>query len=168
MIESRIAGVKGKLMLDTGIDQALAVNDHRVPLPPGQPIGTGHFGSGQSFPMRLSTSVPDVQVAHLQFPKVTHVQTKDATQLEHITPDFVGWLGYYFWQGYAMKVDYARSQATFYKGSPEAYLAGEKVIGIIPFEVSKLPNHPLVHVRIGGMEARAAFDTGQYGDGLHG
>jgi hypothetical protein len=162
-VEGQVEGVKGKLMLDTGLDQALSLNDHRISLPGGKTIGTGQFGSGQTFAIRLNAAVENVQTGSLHFARVTHVQSQDATQLEHITPDFIGWIGYYFWQGYALKLDYKRSQTSFYRGSPKAYLAGEKVLAIIPFEVGKLPNHPLVHIRIGGIDATAAFDTGQYG-----
>jgi hypothetical protein len=83
--------------------------------------------------------------------------------LEGITPDFLGWVGYYFWEGYALKLDYRRSRVTLYKGPPELYLSAEKVIAELPFEIRKLPNHPVMHIRIGGLDIIAAFDTGQYG-----
>jgi hypothetical protein len=163
-VEGKISGVEGKLMLDTGADQALAINDHRVPLSTGHLSGTGHFGSGQTFQTRMNDVVPDIAFGTLRYPQATMVASQDATQLEHITPDFIGWLGYYFWQGYAMKLDYVRLEATFYKGGSEEYLAGEKVLAIIPFETGKLPNHPLVDARIGIVDLMAVFDTGQYGN----
>ena len=42
-------------------------------------------------------------------------------------------------------------------------MQGEKVIAILPFELRKLPNQPLVPVTIGGLKMIGAFDTGQYG-----
>lgn len=162
-LEGELSGVKGKLMLDTGVDQALTVNDHRVPLTEGHPDGKGHFGSGEVFQTRINPVVPDIAIGALRYQRATQVPSQDATQLERITPDFIGWIGFYFWQGYAMKLDYARSEVTFYKGPSEEYLAGEKVLAAIPFETRKLPNQPLVHVRIGSVDAMAAFDTGQYG-----
>ena len=163
-IEGEISGVKGKLMLDTGADQALAVNDHRVPLADGRPNGTGHFGSGQVFQTRMNPVVSDIGIGTLHYQRATLVASQEATQLERITPDFLGWIGFYFWQGYAMKLDYDRSEATFYRGSSEEYLSKEKVIAVVPFETGKLPNHPLVHIKIGSVDAMAAFDTGQYGN----
>jgi len=162
-VEGEISGVKGKLMLDTGMEQALTINDHRVPLTGGHLSGTGYFGSGQTFQTRMNEVVPNIKIGAMQYNRATQVASQDSTLLEEITPDFIGWIGYYFWHGYAMKLDYARLEATFYKGPAEEYLAGEKVLAVIPFETSKLLNHPLVHIKIGNVDAMAAFDTGQYG-----
>lgn len=162
-IEGSVAGVRGKLMLDTGAEQALAINDHRVPVANGRTIGTGHFGSGETFAVRLVPELTGIWIGTLRFARATNVQTQDARLLERITPDFLGWLGHHAWAGYAMKLDYRASRATFYKGGPDAYLKGEKVIAELPFETRKLPNHPLMPGRIGGMAIIAAWDTGQYG-----
>lgn len=162
-IEGSVAGVKGKLMLDTGAEQALAINDHRVPVANGRTIGTGHFGSGETFAVRLVPELTAIRIGALHFARATSVQAQDARLLEGITPDFLGWLGHHAWAGYAMKLDYRASRATFYKGGPGAYLKGERVIAELPFETRKLPNHPLMPGRIGGMAIIAAWDTGQYG-----
>lgn len=138
-IEGSIAGVRGKLMLDTGAEQALAINDHRVPLVGGIAIGSGLFGSGQRFAVRLVPRVTEVHIAFLSFAQATTVQAQDARQLESIAPDFLGWLGYDSWAGYAMKLDYKHRRATFYKGGPKSYLKGERIIAELPFEVRKLP-----------------------------
>lgn len=162
-IEGSVAGVKGKLMLDTGAEQALAINDHRVPVANGRTIGTGHFGSGETFAVRLVPELTGIQIGPLRFARATTVQTQDARQLEGITPDFLGWLGHHAWAGSAMKLDYRASRVTFYKGGPGAYLKGERVIAELPFETRKLPNHPLMPGRIGDTAIIAAWDTGQYG-----
>lgn len=47
-IVGRIAGVGGKLMLDTGYAHALTINEHRVPRGEALTVGKGHFGSGQT------------------------------------------------------------------------------------------------------------------------
>jgi hypothetical protein len=162
-VEGSVNGVKGKFMLDTGAEQALAINDHRVPVDHAEAIGQGHFGSGQTFAIRMAPAIQDVRIGQLSYPHATLAQSQDARQLEAITPDFIGWIGHDAWAGYALKLDYRQHTVTFYKGGPEVYLKGEKVIAKLPFETRKLPNHPLMATRIGSMNVLAAWDTGQYG-----
>lgn len=162
-IESSVDGVNGKLMLDTGAEQALLINDHRVPVAGGRTLGSGRFGSGQRFITRLVPAVRDIRIGPVRFSHATSVQVQDARLLEQITPDFLGWLGHHAWAGYAMKLDYRASRAIFYKAGPAVYLKGEKVVAEIPFETRKLPNVPLMRGRIGGRSIIAAWDTGQYG-----
>lgn len=162
-IEGSAGGVSGKFMLDTGSEQALTINDHRVPVVGSREIGSGHFGSGQRFAVRLAPEVAQVHLGALSFRRATMVQTQDARLLESITPDFLGWFGHHGWADHAMKLDYRASRATFYKGGPEAYLKGEKVIAELAFVTRKLPNHPLIQGRIGGLKIVGSWDSGQYG-----
>lgn len=162
-VEAEIAGVKGKLMLDTGMQDGLVINDHRVQLAGGIKIGTGFFGSGQSFDVRLHTSVTNVRIGHVRLTRVTTVRSQDARMLEAITPDFLGWIGYGFFADHALKLDYRRLKATFYREDSDRYLRGEKVIAVLPFETRHLPNHPLISAQVGDMKAIASVDTGMYG-----
>ncbi len=161
-IEGAISGVAGKLMLDTGYQGALTVNDHRVPIPGGRTIGTGVFGSGQTFEVRLIPELADVRVGALVFPRVTDVTTQDARLLERITPDFIGWFGYEAFATHALKLDYRTLLATFY-GEGVDYLAGEQIVAELPFETRRLPNHPLMAGRIGDTPFLVSWDTGQQG-----
>jgi hypothetical protein len=43
-------------------------------------------------------------------------------------------------------------------------LAGETLIANIPFETRKLPNHPIIHLKIGAIDFLGAFDTGTNGN----
>lgn len=161
-VEGSIEGVQGKLMLDTGLEQALAINDHRVALTAVE-AGGGQFGSGQKYLVRQAPIVKDLHLPGLVWPQVSAVNTQDATQLERITPDFIGWIGFHFWEGYTLKLDYRHLQATFYRGMPDDYLSDEKLIATLPFETGKLPHIPVSDVKIGDMEGTALFDTGAYG-----
>ncbi|MBO9547743.1 hypothetical protein [Caulobacter sp.] len=164
-VEVQINGVKGKLMFDTGASEALALNQNPFKLPEGRAIGRGNFASGQSYDVILRPSVDDVRLpGGLSYDRVTTFRSQDAAQLERITPDFLGWLGYQFWDGYAVKVDYKASKATFYKGGPKAFLKGETVIAAIPFETPKLPNNPVLTAKIGDTDFETVLDTGQYGN----
>jgi hypothetical protein len=162
-IEGEIAGVKGKLMLDTGMQRRLSVNDHRVPLTGGNKTGTGHFGSGETFDVREHAAVEGVRIGHLRFPEVTKVESQDARMLERITPDFLGWVGHGAFADHAMKLDYRRLKVTFYAGTSKEYLKGEKVMTILPFETRKIPNVPLLPARIGDVDIIVSLDTGMYG-----
>lgn len=164
-VEAKIAGVKGKLLLDTGAFEALVLNHNHLDLPAGRVIGRGAFGSGQTYEKVLRPSVDNVQLpGGLSYGRVTTFRSQDAAQLERITPDFIGWLGYQFWDGYAVKVDYKASKATFYKGGPKAFLKGETVVAAIPFEAPKLPNNPVLTAKVGGLDFETVLDTGQYGN----
>jgi hypothetical protein len=164
-VEAKINGVKGKLLLDTGIFEALALNHNHLKLPEGRVIGRGAFGSGQTYEKVLRPSVDNVRVAGgLTYSRVTTFRSQDAAQLERITPDFLGWLGYMFWDGYAVKVDYKASKATFYKGGPKAFLRGETVVAAIPFETRALPNNPVLTAKVGDLDFETILDTGQDGN----
>jgi hypothetical protein len=164
-VEAKIAGVNGKLLLDTGAFEALVLNHNHIKLPEGRVIGRGAFGSGQTYEKVLRPSVDDLRLAGgLTYGRVTTFRSQDAAQLERITPDFLGWLGYSFWDGYAVKVDYKASKATFYKGGPKAFLKGETVVAAIPFETRDLPNNPVLVAKIGDADFETILDTGQYGN----
>lgn len=161
-VEGSVEGVRGKWMLDTGLELALAINDHRVPLD-STATGDGQFGSGEKFAVRRTPLVRQVHVAGLAYPQVTTVQTQDATQLERITPDFLGWIGFNLWQSYALKMDYRQQQATFYRGPAADALAGEELVTALPFGLRKLPQIPVMAATVGDLRVAAALDTGAYG-----
>lgn len=168
-IEATINGVRGKLMLDTGAERALSLNNRRIPLTGGRAAGRGLFGSGQRFDLMLHANVSTVMVGDLSFRDITNVESQAAQLLEGITPDFAGWMGFNFWRGYALKLDYVNNIATFYrdesptKGRPSKYLAGETVLGVIRYETRKLSNVPIANVRIGSQSLEGMFDTGNSG-----
>jgi hypothetical protein len=164
-VEATINGVRGKLLLDTGALEALSLNHNRLKLPEGRVIGRGNFASGQTYEMILRPSVEKVSLAGgLTYHHITNLSSQDATQLEHITPDFLGWMGHGFWAGYAAKFDYKASRATFYKGGPKAFLKGEMMVAVIPFQTRNRPNIPVLMAMIGDTAFETVLDTGQYGN----
>lgn len=162
-INSSISGVHGKLMLDTGNQLPLEINNHLIPTHNTIEVGSGFFGSGQHFSIRLTPEIKNIHIGPVTFPKATFVTSQDARLLESITPDFIGWIGYDAWSHYALKLDYHRSKAVLYRGQPATYLRGEHVIATLPFETRKLPNHPIMPATIGSTAVITAWDTGQYG-----
>lgn len=162
-IESSIAGVPGKLMLDTGMQAALFINYNRVPVSGARVIGRGLFGSGETFEVRLAPEIKDVRVGGLSLPLVTSVESQDARLLESITPDFNGWIGYTAFSGHALKLDYSKSSATFYPDEDLNYLENETIVASLSFETRKLPNIPIIPGAIGKMEITTTWDTGLHG-----
>ena len=162
-VEGAISGVEGKLMLDTGYEGALTVNDHRVPIRDGKTIGTGFFGSGQTFEVRLVPQLTDVRIAHLTFGQVSDTTTQDARLLEAITPDFLGWLGYTAFATHVLELDYRRLTATFHAPGRLEALAGGRIIAELAYETRRLPNHPLITGTLGDLEVLTSWDTGQHG-----
>jgi len=164
-VEAEVNGVKGKLLLDTGALEALSLNHNHLNLPEGRVLRRGNFASGQSFEIVLRPGIDTVRLAGgPAYGRVTTVRSQDAAQLERITPDFLGWLGHWFWNGYAAKFDYKASTATFYKGGPKAFLKGETIVAAIPFETRNRPNVPILTARIGDTDFETVLDTGQYGN----
>ncbi len=163
-VEAEVNGIKGKLLLDTGAEEALSLNHNHIKLPAGRVIGRGNFGSGQTFEMVLRPSIDSVRLSNGQtYGRITTVRSQDAAQLERITPDFLGWLGYSFWDGYVVKFDYKASKATFYKGGSKTFLKGETVVAVMTFATPKLPNDPVLTAKIGDTDFATVLDTGQYG-----
>lgn len=163
-VAGSVAGVAGKFMLDTGHSKALEINANRVPVVNPAVTGSGFFGSGQKFIVSSVPVVKDVHVGPLRFKQVTQVESQNAAMLEEITPDFLGFLGYGLWKGYALKFDYKNLLATFYRGgSSEEYLQEERMVAALPFEIRKQPNIPVVTGKVGAVDTTVLFDTGQSG-----
>jgi hypothetical protein len=162
-VEVSVNGVAGKLMLDTGNEEPLILNEHRLPSAERSPLHSGYFGSGQTFQVNVQPHVDDVIVDSLRYRLVTQVETQNARELEAITPDFLGFIGYDFFSGYALKLDYPGKRAIFYRDGTGDFLAGEQVVATLHFELRKLPNHPVVHAQIGSLDVAVVFDTGQNG-----
>lgn len=165
-IDSEVNGVRGKLMFDTGARSALSLNNRRIPLSGGTDAGTGFFGSGQTFTILLHERVGPIRVGDLTFESAMQVESQAAELLEKITPDFLGWIGYEFFDGYAIKLDYDALTVTFYKDGPdvvERYLEGETILAVIPFETRRLPNNPITSATLGSTALELVFDTGQSG-----
>lgn len=169
MVDAMINGTHGKLMFDTGIEDAFSFNDHLISQTGGRKIGSGFAGSGQSYDVKKYDTLQDIQIGEaLRFSNSGPVKGHNMDYLEKVTPDFLGFIGHNFFQGYLFKTDYKKGLITFYKSTPDRrkskdFLKGEKVIAVLDFQTGKLPNHPMVHIKVNGVEVLGLFDTGQLG-----
>lgn len=169
-VSVEVNGVKGKFMFDTGLQTAIQINDNVVKLPGKKKKGTGNVGSGQTFIQNNNDTISEVKFKNgLTYRNLLNITSANYDFLQNnITPDCIGYIGYDFFKGYIFKLDYLKRKITFYKNteqrkSSKDFLKGEKLLGIINFETRRLPNHPLVKVKIGNIELLGSFDTGQYG-----
>lgn len=165
MIDAKVNGIKGKLMFDTGDGDGFSFNDHLVAQAGGLETGRGFVGSGQSYAVFRYDTIQQVEIGNQVFINKGPVRGNNMSFLEQVAPDFLGFLGYKFFKDYIFKMDYKKGVITFYKSTPDRqdFLRGEKLIATLDFEIGKLPNHPLVHLKVGGIELLGHFDTGQLG-----
>ncbi|WP_133177626.1 hypothetical protein [Chitinophaga parva] len=169
-VSVEVNGVQGKFMFDTGLNSDLEINDNAVDLPGKKAVKTGQVGSGQSFMLNINDTIAQVRFKNgLTYQHLRHITSANFDFLQrNITPDCIGYIGHHFFDGYIFKLDYLKRKLTFYKATDQRktvkdFLNGEKVLAILHFETRRLPNHPMVRVRIGNVDLLGSFDTGQYG-----
>jgi len=161
MVDVTVNGIKGKAMFDTGGDEAFFFNDHLIQQPGGRKIGSGFAGSGQSFDVNMYDTLQEVKIGNKSYINAGPVRGHNMNYLEKVTPDFLGFIGHNYFKEYAFKMDYQKGLITFYKNKD--FLKNEQLIATLNFETGKLPNHPMIRVKVGGVDILAHFDTGQLG-----
>lgn len=169
-ISGTVNGVDGKFMFDTGSMATISLNDNFIKLPNKKAKGKGLVASGQTYKTSVSDTIPEIKFANgITYRNLEKIISGNYDFIQkYITSDFIGYIGHGFFSGYLFKLDYMQRQITFYKTSAERdisrdFLANEKVLAVIDFEIRKLPNHPLIKVKIGNIDVLGALDTGQYG-----
>ena len=169
-VSVEVNGINGKLMFDNGTEAALNLNDNLVNLKAKKRKGKGNFGSGQSFNENITDTIAEVKFINgLTYRNLLNIKSANMDFLQRsITPDIMGFIGYNFFKGYVLKLDYLRRKITLYKNNEQRsaskdFLNGERVLAVINFELRSRPNIPLVRVKIGGIDVLGAFDTGQFG-----
>jgi len=169
-VSVEVNGIKGKFMFDTGNKSYIEINENMVNLPGKRAVKKGQVGSGQSFTSSINDTIAEVKFKNgLTYRNLLQIRSANLDFLQdHITPDCIGYIGHDFFKGYLFKLDYVKRKLTFYKSNAERrlskdFLKGEKVVAVLNFETRRLPNHPMVHVKIGGVDFLGSFDTGQYG-----
>ena len=169
-IEGSIGTVKGKFMFDTGSQAALIINSLFVKLPGGKKIGTGFNGTGEHYDVMQLDTVRNIVIdGRCTFSAVgPAVASEEKGIQDGLMPDFLGLIGFNFFKGYILRLDYLHHKLILYKSSSsfaehKRYLNGEHVLSVLNFEKRKAPNHPLINVKIDGIPLEAEFDTGQPG-----
>jgi hypothetical protein len=165
-----VNGTKGKFMFDTGSGGDIELNSNLIKLKPGKPLGNGNVASGAKFEISMQDTISEVKFDNgLVYHNLVQIKSENLDFLQNrITPDCAGYMGYAFFKGYLFKLDYLRNQVTFYKNTPERqasqdFLKGERILTVLPFELRRAPNDPIVKLRVGDVDIIGVFDTGQYG-----
>lgn len=172
-LEGEINGTSGKLLFDIGEEASFALNSHRIQPPDGKEVGKGYFGSGQTFSVYRFPVVDHLQLAGgPEYTAIPNVRGNPGLPLEqHITPDFIGWIGLHWFEGYILKLDYAHPSITFYKNDSgaagstagmQAALKGEKVLQVVHFHSGDHPNISAIPALLGTHTFLATLDTGSH------
>jgi hypothetical protein len=168
-IEGAINGKQGKLLLDIGEAEALVIDSHTVTPPNGVAIGRGFFGSGQTFESYRFPLVDELTLPeNLHYTNLINIHGNPGLPLEqHITPDFIGWIGINFFENYVMKLNEAQSSVSFYHNVPmgvgeDAAMAGEQIVQAITFETVSHRSIATFPVTVGGLQFVASVDTGSH------
>lgn len=169
-ISGSVNGVSGKFMFDTGYRTSISVNDNLIDLPDKKMKSTGITGSGNDFKTNTNDIIREIKFTNgIVYRDLQNISSGNYDFLQkYITPDCLGYIGHDFFAGYLFKLDYIHRKVTFYKSTDERrntkdFLKGEKILAVVGFENRKLPNHPLVNLKIHGVDVLGAFDTGQNG-----
>lgn len=163
-IHGEINGTKGRWMFDTGSEQAVALNVKHVNQDNGVVIGTGFVGSGQSFDVLNYPVVDRIGIGDLLFVGVSSVTGNEMGFMEPITTDILGLVGFAFFDGYDLKIDYLRRQLSFYRqteGSHWQHLEeDERFVESIEYFTRNLENLPMFKFQASGVEFLGVLDTG--------
>lgn len=164
-VEGEINGLKGRWMFDTGNSEALSLHSKKVPGIESKITGSGFVGSGQKFEVREYVHIDQIKVGNNIYNSLKKVGGNNYDFLEQITPDVLGQVGFSFFKGYDMKMDYLRSELTFYKQKEgvenwKDIKKHKNYITSLPYFTRKLDNHPMIKLQYQGIDLLLSFDSG--------
>ena len=168
-IEGEVNGQKGVFMFDTGNAHNISLNDHLLKLPPGKPTGNGFVGSGQRYVRTLHDTVASIRLSNgLAYANVPNLEGNSFDFLEGITPDCIGQMGFGYFDGYLLKIDYSQRRLTCYRQTAARqasrdFLRDEHVVAVLDIETRKRAGNVLAKVKVAGRDFLCSFDTGQQG-----
>tara|TARA_B110000208_G_scaffold141041_1_gene170191 strand:- start:109 stop:1074 length:966 start_codon:yes stop_codon:yes gene_type:complete len=164
-IDGEINGVKGRWMFDTGNGKDISLHTRKLQGVDSKVIGSGFVGSGQTFEVLEYPLIDEMKIGDILYDSVKGVQGNDYVFLEPITSTVLGQIGFDFFKGYDIKIDYLRSELTFYKQKQDIenwkdIKNHKNYITSLPYFTRRLENHPMIKVQHQGIEFLVTFDTG--------
>ena len=164
-IEGEINGVKGLWMFDTGKSDAISLHSKKVQGVTSAPAGSGFVASGQKFNVIEYSEINQIKIGETEYKALKKIKGNNYDFLEEITPMVIGQIGFKFFEGYDMKMDYLRSELTFYKQKENSenwkdIRKSKKYITSIPYFTRRLDNHPMIKLRHKGIDLLATVDSG--------
>jgi hypothetical protein len=114
-IDGAINGAKGRWMFDTGNGGSRRLHSKKVLGIESKTIGKGFVSSGQKYEVLEYPVIDQIKVGDNVYNSLKNVTGNNYEFLEQITTEVIGQIGFSFFDGYDMKIDYLRSELTFYK-----------------------------------------------------
>jgi len=164
-IDGEINGEKGRWMFDTGNNVTFALHSKKVHGIGSKITGSGFTGSGQKFEVLGYPLIDQIKVGNNVYNSLKKVRGNNYDFLEQITPEVIGQIGFKFFDGYDMKLDYLRSEITFYKQKDNVenwkdIKNHKNYITSLPYFTRKLDNHPMIKIQNKGIDFLIDFDSG--------
>ena len=163
-IDGEINGVKGRWMFDTGNGDDISPHSRKLLEVESNKVGSGFVSSGQTFEVLEYPLIEEIKVGDITFSSIKNLRGNDYSFLEPITSTVIGQIGFNFFKGYDMKIDYLRSEVTFYKQKQIENWKDIKnyknYITSLPYFTRRLDNHPMIKIQHQGIEFLVTFDTG--------
>lgn len=164
-IDGEINGVKGRWMFDTGNNGDFSLHTKKVIGVKSKTVGSGFVASGQKFEILEYPLIDNIKVGDHSFTSLKKVKGNNYDFLEQITSEVIGQVGFKFFDGYDVKMDYLRSELTFYKQKEgienwKDIKNHKNYITSLPYFTRRLDNVPMIKIQYKGIEFLLAFDTG--------
>ena len=163
-IDGEINGVKGRWMFDTGNSKAFSVHSKKVIGVESKVVGSGFVASGQKYEVLEYPLIEQVKVGTNEYKALTNIKGNNFDFLEQISHTVIGQIGFDFFRGYDMKIDYLRNELTFYKQKQNTenwkdIKKHKNYITSLPYFTRKLDNHPMIKIKNKGTDLLVTFDT---------
>ena len=163
-INGEINGVKGRWMFDTGNSKAFTLHSKKVVGVESKVVGSGFVASGQKYEVLEYPLIDQVKVGTNEHKALKNIKGNNFDFLEQISPSVIGQIGFDYFRGYDMKIDYLRNELTFYKQKEnfenwKDIKNHKNYITSLPYFTRKLDNHPMIKIKHKGIDLLITFDT---------
>lgn len=163
-IDGEINGVKGRWMFDTGNSKAFTPHSKKVVGVESKIVGSGFVASGQKYEVLEYPLIDQVKVGTNEYKALKNIKGNNFDFLERISPTVIGQIGFDYFKGYDMKIDYLRNELTFYKQKENSenwadIKKHKNYITSLPYFTRKLDNHPMIKIKHKGTDLLITFDT---------
>ncbi|TDO71124.1 hypothetical protein EV143_110118 [Flavobacterium chryseum] len=163
-IDGEINGVKGHWMFDTGNSKAFSIHSKKVIGVKSKIVGSGFVASGQKYEVLEYPLIDKIKVGTNVYSSLENVKGNNFDFLEQISSTVIGQMGFDYFEGYDMKIDYLRYELTFYKQKEDIENWNDiknhkNYITSLPYFTRKLDNHPMIKIQHKGTDLLITFDT---------
>ena len=122
------------------------------------------MASGQKYEVLEYPLIDQVKVGTNEYKALKNIKGNNFDFLEQISPTVIGQIGFDYFKGYDMKIDYLRNELTFYKQKENIenwkdIKKHKNYITSLPYFTRKLDNHPMMKIKHKGTDLLITFDT---------